>query len=316
MRLIYVLLFLLSLVGCRKELCYKHPHDGSVTVNVDWKNLPSESKKPGGVRVVFIDQPNQSQSYTFNFPAEGGSRDVSQGDYKVLVFNNDPELVLFRGMTVWETMEAFTPAKRQNAYKAPPSNVPNMASSISRIGISAPDLLMSSNAESLFVSENSNINYVVNATPRSYVKTITVRIPVSGVKSVSEARGFLTGVSPSVFLGTDKLSQSDATLLFDYGSALAGTELRSQFMIFGMVDTPSGHYTLGLELLLVDQTVLYYDFDVSDQISEDLKKNGGVIRLSKTIIIPDVDPPTPGGGFNPGIGGWDDEQDIEIGNKH
>lgn len=310
-----ILTLLLSLaIGCRKELCYKHPHDGSVTVNVDWRNLPSDAKKPNGVRVVFVDQPRQSQSYTFNFPAEGGSRDVGQGNYNVLVVNNDPELVLFRGMTIWETMEGFTPAKRHNAYKSPPANVPSMISSSSRIGISAADMLISSNAERLHVSEQSGVNYVVNATPRSYVKKITVRIPVSGVKSVSEARGFLTGVSQSVFLGIDSLNQADATLLFEYGSAMAGTELRSEFMIFGMTDHPVGYYKLGLEILLVDQSVLYYDFDVSNQITEELKLNGGVIRLSKTILIPDVDPPTPGGGFHPGIGGWGEEEDIIIGN--
>lgn len=214
-------------------------------------------------------------------------------------------------MNVWETAEAFTPAKRHSPYKSAPSNVTNSSPAKARVGISAPDLLMCSNDQQVLVGEDDQQKHVVTATPKCYVKKIIVKISVKGIKNLSEARGFLTGVSPSVFLGDGKISQTDATTLIEYGSAEGGTELRSQFRVFGMVEKSDGSYTLGLELLLVDQSVLYYEFNVSDQITESLKLEGGIIIIKETIVIPDVEPAGPGGGFNPGIGDWADE-DIEV----
>lgn len=310
----FYLLMLVILVGtsCRKELCYNHPHEGSIILNVDWRDLPADSKKPNGVLAVFFrDEDGHSQSV--NFPAEGGSRNLTQGNYGIMVTNNDSELVLFRNMTDWKTAEAFTSAKRQPPYKSPPSNVPNASAPQSRYGISEADLLMSSIEGRVVVTENVNVKQVVTVTPECLVIPITVRISVSGMKNVSEARGYLTGVSPSIFLGSKSLSQADATVLFNYSSALGGIELRSQFNVFGMVDVPNDNYKLALELLLIDQkTVLFYEFKVNDQITDELRKDGGTIRISETIVIPDVDPPSPGGGgFKPGIDGWENE-DIEI----
>lgn len=316
MRTFSLLLLLIFFgTGCRKDLCYNHPHEGSVILNVDWVNLPSDSKKPNGVLALFI-RTEDGQSQSVNFPSEGGSRNLTQGSYDIMVTNNDSELVLFRNMTSWSTAEAFTSAKRQPPYKSAPSNVPNAAAPESRYGISESDLLMCSNEGKVYVTEDVNKKQVITVAPQCLVIPITVRILVSGVKNVSEARGYLTGVSPSVFLGSLALSQSDATVLFNYGSAAGGTELKSQFNIFGMVDKANDHYILALELLLIDQkTVLFYTFNVDDQITSQLRSDGGTIRISETIVIPDVDPPSPGGGgFKPGIGGWEEEENIEINN--
>lgn len=311
-RLYIILFFVMLTYGCRKELCYNHPHEGSITIDVDWRELPSNHNKPKGVKVVYISHPDQEFSQSFNFPSEGGSRNLSQNSYKILLTNNDSELVLFRGLTKWETSEAFTGSRRQVPYKSPPANVPGGTKSDPRYGISEADLLMVSNEATVEVT-NDVEKHFITVVPKIKVITVTLRIAASGIKNVAEARGFLTGVSPSIFLGTDALSQNDATLLFDYGSAMAGTEFRSEVLIFGFVDTPKDYYKLGLELLLIDQkTVYYYEFDVTSKITAALRKNGGDLRLDEIIVIPDVEPPAPGGGgFNPGIGDWDNE-DVEI----
>lgn len=297
--------------SCRKGLCYTHPHDGSITINIDWRDLPQGVTKPGGARVLFV-RSSDGNVQSVNFPADGGSRDLTQGDYSIMAMNNDPEVVLYRGLNKWETAEAFTPARRQPAYASPPSNVQNAAAPEPRYGISAPDLLMSSNEGRVFVSEITTQKQTITVTPKCLVKPVTIRIPASGVKNVAEARGFLKGVSSSVFLSNNTVSQNEGMILFEYGSASAGMELVSSFMVFGFVDKPESEYLLMLEMLLIDQkTVLYYEFVINDQITPILKENGGTIRIVESINIPDVEPPSGGGGFNPGIGGWDDE-DINI----
>lgn len=297
--------------GCRKGLCYDHPHDGSITINVDWRNLPTGAKKPAGVKVLFV-RSSDSNVQSVNFPERGGSRDLTQGDYSIMAMNNDPELVLYRGLNKWETAEAFTPAKRHPAYASAPSNVQGAIAPEPRYGISPPDLLMSSNEGRVFVGEITTEKQTITVMPQCLVKPITVRIPVVGMKNVAEARGYLKGVSASVFLATNTVSQEEGMLLFEYGSAQGGTELMSKFMVFGFVDKPQSAFTLGLELLLIDQkTVLYYEFPVDNQITSLLRAEGGAIQILEQLNIPDVEPPSPGGGFNPGIGGWEDT-DIEL----
>lgn len=301
----------MATTSCRKGLCYDHPHDGSITINIDWRNLPQGVTKPGGAKVLFV-RSSDGNVQTVNFPANGGSRNLTQGDYSIMAMNNDPDMVLYRGLNKWETAEAFTPARRQPAYSYAPSNVHSAATPEPRYGISAPDLLMSSNEGRVFVSEITTQKQTVTVTPECLVKPIIVRIAVSGIKNVAQARGFLKGVSSSVFLANNTISQNEGTLLFDYGVAKGGAELMSQFMVFGFVDKPEASYLLGLEILLIDQkTVLYYEFVVNNQITPTLKANGGTILILENINIPDVEPPSGGGGFNPGIGGWDD-QDINI----
>lgn len=302
----------MATTSCRKGLCYTHPHDGSITINIDWRNLPQGVKKPAGAKVLFVRSSDQNVQ-SVNFPAAGGSRDLTQGDYSIMAMNNDPEMVLYRGLNKWETAEAFTPARRQPAYSYAPSNIQNAAAPEPRYGISAPDLLMSSNEGRVFVSEITTEKQTVTVTPECLVKPIIVRISATGIKNVAEARGFIKGVSSSVLLSNNTITQNEGMLLFEYGSAKGGTELMSQFMVFGFVDKPEAEYMLGLEMLLIDQkTVLYFEFVVNDQITPELKANGGTIKIAEIINIPDVEPPSGGGGFNPGIGGWGDETDIEI----
>lgn len=309
------LLCIVAFPSCRKDLCYTHPHNGSLKIQVDWSLLPATYKKPAGIAVTFLKLPEQTSRLTYNFPADGGSKSIARGNYRIFMINNDYELVHIRNAEDWDTMEAYTLGVTHRPYDAAPKNQPAITNTPVRSGISAADLLMVSgehNNTEVRILEDGETQ-VITLMPQSRTIPVMVRIPIEeGIQYISQARGFLSGVSPSVQLISGIKSQSPAGILFSYGSALGGRELRASFSLFGMVDgnVVLNSYKVGLEMLLIDGSVLYYEFEVNNQITDRLRQEGGEILIREAIRVDPVEPPATGEGFKPSIDDWDDEEII------
>lgn len=81
---------LLSLVACEhKDLCFHHPHDALVRVDVDWSQFHEET--PSGMSVmVYPEDPEMQCRTVLSNEISYATMALPAGRYKTLVYNQSP----------------------------------------------------------------------------------------------------------------------------------------------------------------------------------------------------------------------------------
>ena len=167
------------------------------------------------------------------------------------------------------------------------------------------------------VANHESKHMPVNMQPLVYTYLIRFEFE-TGVRHIQMARGALGGMAESVYLRDGVTSEQTAIILFDCDTTSYGCEARvSSFGIPGFPDEYYGRaandvksrpFTLNLELLLNNNKVLEYNYDISDQMAK--QPRGGVITISG-LRIEDSE-----AGFNSGfevnIDDWRDQEEINL----
>ncbi|MEG0601888.1 MAG: DUF5119 domain-containing protein [Mucinivorans sp.] len=336
MRRIYILItMLVCLCSCRyNDLCVEHPH-GSLVVNVDWKEVPSNLKLPEGVRLSFYNTTTGEQHTTYR-ETFGGKVIVPDGEYNMLAYNSDTEMILFSGMDKFETAVAHldersrAPFRNSPASRAPSANgiyydrISSNANERTRseVTIGQPDRFFATYAVMrCMVTNNANQSKdTMKVMPYSRVLFATVQVKVDGIKNIKECRASLSGVSRSLNLATGEPSEETGTVIFDL-EQLDEHNLQQRVCMFGMKNSPDGtptveqiQHIVSLEFLLIDNSVITHEIDVSKSINfETIAPEIEIPILVEDIVIPDVEPP--GGGFDADLDDWDPEVVVPIKNK-
>lgn len=89
-----------------KDLCYGHEHMTKLRVLYDWSDAPEAN--PAGMCVFFYSVDNGNY-YRFDFSnTVGGEIELPQGEYRVITYNNDTELVRFSASNDYDAHTAYT----------------------------------------------------------------------------------------------------------------------------------------------------------------------------------------------------------------
>jgi len=286
--------FCLLAIGCRKDLYYEETAE-TVNVHVTW---PDSITVPEGVRVIFYPV-DGSLPYIFNLKPTGSTVYVPSGEYNVLFFNNDTEYLWFQNGGSFSKIEAYTSIllKAGKTKGFPQQNVVNM-----------PDLFYTYRLNNYRVSEGSLATAAIEAIPHAKVYTMGILIKIIGLKNVSSATGYLSGVAGSYFPGMDSVPETSSAIAFDFG------QKNSQYIsatarTFGLSGTQPQENIFRLILTLTNGDTKTCDFNITDLLKIDLSQKM-VLSIPDSIVVEDVSGNT-GSGFNATVEGWD-ETEIDM----
>ena len=324
---------LLALTGCRKDLCYNHDeHAMTVKTDIaatwelewerpydmDWATTWDEERllrayddlRPeaaDGIRVLtYKDGQVVAEN---NLEAEGGRLPMNQGEFDLLLHNNDTEYILIDDATTVASAKATTRGLTRAGFMELHEGEPTL---------NQPDMLFG-HYEQGYATQPTLQAITLPVEMRPLVYTYLIRFEFeSGLEYVALARGALAGMAQSVYLSDGHTDDDAATMLFDCQLTPWGVETVMQS--FGVPNYPGDHYTradgspatyaLSLELRLKNGKILSsYEFDVTSQVEK--QPRGGVITVTG-ISVSDEDGMENSGGFDPDVEGWGEYHDIPV----
>ena len=331
---VFAAVLMLSLSGCRKELCYDHSH-WNVNVLPEWelawerdygRDWESAWDFPGGIvydslrpvpgtgiaAVVYREDNTYSERL---LSGDGGELPLGEGRQSILFYNDDTEYIVFSSMNSYAEATATTRTRTRSTY----TEVHGDESTVN-----SPDMLYGAWIEDFVADFSPNaepVDMPVTLKPLVY-KYVIVYEFAAGIEYVQLARGALAGMAQSVYLQDGRTGSEKATVLFD--EATIDQEREAVIAVvstFGVPNYPdiyyptkdpeeiAGPFGLNLELMLPNGGMKSFEFDVSDQMSD--QPRGGVIRVGG-IVVDESDFPTEGGGFDVDVDGWGEYEDIEL----
>lgn len=311
-----------------------------VKVNGKFEELP----KPEMMRVMFYD-PETYQLITESYlPPEGGTIAVPPGKYKFIAYNFDTEATLIKHDRDYLAIEAYTNDVTQAQRSSILNSIRNAVSHAggsSNTKSGAEDSASSDESETtenndwtralqeisenriiyepdhLFVSRedvevlNITGEQVIEATAESIIETWQIRIKMSNARYFASAKSLLTGQIASNRIGYPKeegKTDTDVILMFDMGSEFSeeGEWIVGTFNTFGK--NPHRESLL-LTIIIKTQSgeTIEWHRDITGEFFTEQARETQVIELEDVIDIPAPSQTGGGGGFQPQVDDWDEE---------
>ena len=334
---IYVMISSLSLLllvtACEhKELCYHHPHTAQLQVEFDWSYAPDAERnnEVEGICLWFypVDEAGTQTGEPMRYDLagmKGGTVEIPVGRYQVLYYNNDYEVVQFRGVGDFWQQECYTregslfePVFGNASYSAPRAK----GTEEERVVIT-PEMMWGDHAMNVDIREKGLSYWFVRdgETERTTIERDELRLTlmpheqicrytyeirnVKNVGYVTQMSASLSGMSGSVFCAAEQVEDEAVTLPFE-ASFDEQTHIVGGFHTFGHHPENDERHKLALYVWLNDGSKWLYTFDVTGQVDEAPDKR----RVH--IVIDELSLPEPIGddsGFQPTVDGWIEEEE-------
>ena len=330
-RLVCVCVIILSLCGCRKELCYTHD-EHSIGVRIDlrasweleWErdygcgwcdcwdsgwDCGYDDLRPGipeGIRLIAYHETGNSKD--FNIGPSGKTVALGyEGEYSFLLYNNDTEYIVYDDLSSSKDASATTRTSSRTEFRSPNEGERVM---------NQPDMLFGRYVENIMIEKKMETE-VVHLEMRPLVYTYFVYLAFSeGYEYVNNVRGVMAGMAEKVYLYDGHTGPESASIMFNCDKNK--TSLSAEVMTFGVPNYPGDHYSKGgeegeymirLEVLMTNSAYKTFDVDISDQIKN--QPRGGVIKI-EGLRITKEDLASGSGGFDIGVDEWDDPVEIPL----
>lgn len=307
-----ILLALLSCLGCqRKYLLEPHDHT-NLTIKASFDSLglaqllscDNDYTKPGEpktTKYILYEKNSQKIAYRGDFDGLQGGLYVQEGLYDLLVYTTDFHEVdanFFRGMDKAETAETHT---RQSVKEGSRADVVEM-------NMVEPDPTFSVLHKDVMVLYGYDQTVEVEFVQKSFKYYLTIR--ATGLHNIHTATMNISGMYTTAFLTSDehRMDESgtqslDMTISYDPSDKKGKGELYGEFWSFG----PNQR-----EDILNSITLYFINGDVITKRLSDLTSQIKTLTRGGEIIVEEeLEIKGPEGGFQPGVGDWDD-RDVDI----
>ncbi len=296
------------LTGCEhKELCFDHTHLIPVDVVFDWSNAPDAD--PKSMAAYFYDGKGGEERFIFA-GKEGGRIMLPYGDYCGIGANSDDtDWAAVRNESDIETIETYTSGVEVlsgNGFET--YSLPRARGAAEEAIISSPGMLWSARTDNIHLQINDTLRRVVFKPAEAICH---YRVIISDVENLQYLHGTeidatITGMAEGYVHGSDKPSDTHATIPFTLEADPESATLTSSFLTFGESPAQEYHHYLTVYLRLTDGTKWYSTFDVTDQVRAAEDRHYVTIRLSG-LSLPK--PILHDAGLHPEVDDW---QTIEI----
>jgi len=250
-----------------------------------------------------------SASYTDDgYKVLQGEVAISEGDYRVLVYNFDTESTLIRNSSEFSTVEAYTDNVNSAITK-------RFASKAAEIDIDKivyePDHLMVARNQKCNIPYHTG-TYEVKLDATTVIDTYYLQIKIKGSAFISSASAVLTGLSSSNMIAANKrIEDPEAIVYFTLQPTTDpydGEEaIACIFNTFGRIANYSNDLAVTFNINTTYGTVIQEEFPIADLFESDNGKNHHWLLLEHVIEIPDPGAQTTGGGWTPQVDDWESE---------
>lgn len=327
-----VLLIVPMLVSCRKDLCYNHfpAIDVSFSWEREWErdygaahpaNWDSDyyGVDYGALRPDFPEWVTLTHYTEEETPDEkylspsGGRLIMSGGDgHSFLFYNGDTEYVVISDLASLPSAFASATSRSRASAVTISERHPGARTT------NQPDVLYAAFVPEVpEVKVHEQLPMPVKMQPLVYTYVVRYQFEY-GLQHVSLARGALGGMAEAVYLRDGVTSEQSSIILYDCTLQPYGCEAHVRsFGIPGFPDEYYGRspdqseqrlYTLNLEVLLKNGSLVQFDFDISDQMAN--QPRGGVIEVSGLRIEDEQN--RFDSGFEVDVSDWGDHVDIDL----
>ncbi len=318
--LLIALAALLASAGCqRKDLLEPHNHynlyikakfdDHGLSQLMSNKSRYAKSGEPASTKYILYEKNSQKVAYKGSFDGLQGGMYVQEGVYDLLVYTtdfNELDANFFRGMDKKETTETYT---RQNVKEETRAGVIEMY-------MVEPDPTFSVLHENVVVFQGEEDNVVeVEFVQKSFKYYLTIE--ATGLQNIHTAKMNISGMYTSAYLTheehrMDESGTQSVDLTIEYDSNVSTNELgrgrlRGEFWAFGPSQREDIVHSITLYFVNGDVITMYLDEEYTSQNQIKSLTRGGEIIFKKLVEIKG-----PPGGFQPGVGDWNDPTDVEI----
>lgn len=324
--LLITLSALLASASCqRKDLLEPHNHHNLIIkANFDDQALSQLLSvkndgytKPGEPRTtsyILYEKNSQKIAYQGSFKGLEGGMYVQEGIYDLLVYTsdfNEYDANFYRGMDKKETAETHT---RQSPIDGGPR------SDVQEMYIVEPDPTFSALREEIVVFQGYEDEVVeVEFIQKSFKYYFTIK--AKGLHNIHTAKMNISGMYTSAFLTNDNHRMNEAGIQTidmqirrykDEESVKIGKgELYGEFWSFGpnqredIVNSILLYFVNGETIVMDQDDLKENDVEVVGDIKDMIE--GGEIKIEGELPIKG-----PEGGFQPGVGDWEDQKDVNI----
>lgn len=265
------LLLLPALSSCNhKDLCYEHNHNAEVNLVFDWRNAPDAD--PSSMAAVMFDRNLTNDPIRFIFTGrDGGKINLPLGQYDAIGLNADlNDWANFRNQPDIESVELYTnDADRLEAYNLMPESVPRSRGTESERMASTPNMVWSARTDSI-VLDDYDTSKTITIYPEEVVCHYTVTI--LDVENIENAKGevidgTLSGMAEGYKFGKHCATDEIVTHPFTLAVDSSGNVIDGAFLTFGECPLNKQPHILTIYLFLSDGSKWYYNFDVTDQVT-------------------------------------------------
>lgn len=303
------------LTGCNTdELCYSHPHDGEVSINIDWRM--ADSSECEGVRVWFYPTGGE-EGIPYDISRSGGVVRVLEGEYHLLAHNNDTEWILYSGQEDFQN-HSFT--TRDADILEPILGRMSRADDDSLLPVAgervavAPEPVYAAKYEDFNSKDNDNVELLMEYRHCSY----TFEFKDTGsLKNVSKMSAAISGMAESVGIVNGQPSVATVTLPVNAYPGKDDNSITGSFYSFGDSDASSASHRMALYLVMTNGKQYKFvkgdNLDVTSQIHNSSDKRNVHIVING-LKIPEVEATGEGeemGNWDVGLDDWE-ESNIDI----
>ncbi len=322
----------LIVTGCRKDLCFEpyHPHEKQLRVIIDYSQM---DYVPEQMRLDFYSETDGSHHIRFVTPTNNVVK-LPSGLYKMVTFNYNSDFLEIREEDKYLEILAYLPRINRSQYnmlyegkQLPYPTILSRGISDSETGtissrtgrtemglytIGQPDLFFVDNLDMVDVKDVDSTQEI-HLRPVNTTVVYHLRVKVTGIEYVLQARGTMSGISPSMYLHNRQREWINGTVMFDCIRLIDG--ISASVTAFGMIRGEEQnpympeHNALTFEFLLRNGSVYTVQYDIAHLLTDELCSHGGILDLSDIEInIPQVNT----GGFDVKLEDWYDEETISL----
>ncbi len=284
----------------------------NVTCDIYNEKIPVPEIQMDVMHVIFFKENSDEvacESYITDYEVDEngqksfyGNISIAPGTYRLYAYNFGTETTLIREPYVWDAVEAYPlslPERISSAYVTKVPSGENFTYS--------PDHLVVARSPQETIPFHSGI-YTVNTEAKSVVESYYLQIKVEGLEYVNSASAVLSGMSSANYITRgERVDDPQSTIYFtmqksdDDGKPV----ICAIFNTFGRPDTSSNDLEVTFDLQTRSGKV-QRSFNISDLFLSEDCINHHWLLLDEVIHI---DPPKPdtGGGFEPEVVDWENE---------
>lgn len=207
------------------------PQQTSLRLEYDWRDAPDAD--PAGMCAIFYSVDNPSATpRRFDFRGrQGGEITLPEGTYRVICFNNDTEVVAFRGSSAFDTHEAYTPeGSLFESVTGPAASSRRAYTDDERVTL-CPDELWGDNIVTIDVTPQTR---VITLYPRDLLCHYSYEVRhVEGLERIAAVSASLSSMSHAINLSTDARHEEPVTIPFEARVDPDSAKIKGEFLTFG-----------------------------------------------------------------------------------